>query len=353
MRCMKSISKQERLKKRIDVSSSPIAVIGAGSWGTALALVLARNGCDVRLWGNDAPQIQRMHDQRVNSDYLPDRHFPENLTVCLSVEAVLQDVQDVLMVVPSHAFRRALVSAKSYFSKNLRLAWGTKGLDPENCQTLEAVAREVLGDKVPLAVLSGPSFATEVADNLPTAITLASEDENFMDSLLKRLSNPNFRLYKCKDVIGVELCGVVKNVLAIAVGLCDGLNLGANTRCALITRGIAELSRLLTALGGKPQTLLTLAGIGDIILTCTTDQSRNRRFGLAIGQGIPVQTAIAQIGQVVEGYINTDQLYRLAKRHNVDMPIVTTLYNVLYQNLSAEKAVKTLLSRETGQWELS
>lgn len=331
-------------------NGTPIAVIGAGSWGTALAILLARNGHDVRIWGNDSTQMSALHAQRCNSYYLPDRKFPDNLIVALNLPDALRDVQDVLMVVPSHAFKSALLGAKKYFPENLRLVWGTKGLDPDSCQTLDSIAREVLGDQVPLAVLSGPSFATEVADNLPTAVTLASEDESFISDLIQRFGRDTFRLYKSNDVIGVELCGVVKNVLAIATGLCDGLQLGANTRSALISRGMVELSRLLTASGGDPQTLLTLAGVGDIILTCTTEQSRNYRFGFAIGQGTAIDKAISGVGQVVEGYINSKQLYQLAQRSGVTMPIVATLYKVLYEQLSPHEAATLLLSRDSGGW---
>ncbi len=332
------------------MTDTPIAVIGAGSWGTALAMVLARNGHTVRLWGNDAEQIAGMRAQNSNPYYLPGRAFPPGLTVALTLPEALQAVQDVVMVVPSHVFRAALTEAKPYFPNNLRLLWGSKGLDPERCQTLDQVAREVLGDQVSLAVLSGPSFAAEVADQLPSAVTIASQDSDFLDQWIARFANQVFRPYKCDDVIGVELCGVVKNVLAIGTGLCDGLDMGANTRSALITRGIAELSRLLTALGGKPETLLSLAGVGDIILTCTTDQSRNRRLGLALAKGVAIEVAIKESGQVVEGYINTQQLYQLAQRHQVDMPIVATLYRMLYQGLPPEEAVKSLLSREFGAW---
>ncbi len=332
------------------VLKTPIAVIGSGSWGTALALLLARKGQTVRLWGNDPAQIKSMQLSGVNLRYLPTYVFPENLTPCLALEEALAGVEDVLVVVPSHGFKTVLQQAKPYFSANLRLVWGSKGLDPERCQTLHEVAQEVLGEQVPLAILSGPSFANEVAGGLPTAVTVASKSAEFIDRLFTRFGSDVFRLYRSDDVIGVELCGVVKNVLAIATGLCDGLGWGVNTRSALITRGMAELSRLLTALGGNSQTLLSLAGVGDIILTCTNDQSRNRRFGLAIGKGKPVSKALEIVGQVVEGYINSKQLYQLAQQHQVDMPIVATLYHVLYEKLGVKRAAKQLLSRDLGQW---
>ncbi len=335
-----------------EIKKTPIAIIGAGSWGTALALALARNDQPVSIWGHDEAEMQAMHKKRVNSQYLPGHPLPDNIQVVLSLEELLKDTRDVLIVVPSHAFRNALQNAKPFFHKNVRLAWGTKGLDPESSLTLDKVAQEILGDKVPLAVLSGPSFAVEVAANLPTAVTLASNNEEFSNDLIARFQCGTFRLYKSTDMLGVELCGVYKNVLAIGAGLCDGLKLGADARSAMITRGIAELSRLIVTSGGNKETIMGLAGIGDTILTCTTDTSRNRRFGLAVGQGMEVKAANKQIGQVVEGFINAKQLNRLAEQHNVDMPIVAAVYKVLYANLKPIDAAKELLSRNSGdKWE--
>lgn len=332
------------------IKQTPIAVIGAGSWGTALAMVLARNQQPVRLWGHEADEMQKMRATRVNQKYLPDFELPAALTIALSLEEVLQEVSDVLIVVPSHAFRSVLAKAKPLFPKTVRIAWGSKGLDPESCLTLDEVAKELLGE-IPLAVLSGPSFAKEVAAELPTAVTLASNDDKFSEDLISRFQSETFRLYKSQDLLGVELCGVYKNVLAIAAGMSDGLNLGADARSALITRGIAELSRLITHCGGSKETLLGLAGIGDTILTCTTDTSRNRRFGLLIGGGLDKDAAIKQIGQVVEGYINTQQLHRLAQKHQVEMPIAAEVYRVLYENQSPQAAAKELLMRGGSKWE--
>lgn len=330
-------------------NQSPIAVVGAGSWGTALALLLARNGSAVRLWGHDHDDVLLMQQQRVNSRYLPDYPFPENLSVQLELVDALQEVRDILIVVPSAAFREVVSRLVPLITQQHRVVWGTKGLDSANSETLDVIARRILGEKIALAVLSGPSFASEVAGGLPTAVTLASQDAVFSDDLVARFSNDTFRLYKSRDIIGVELCGVMKNVLAIAAGICDGLKLGSNARSALLTRGMAELDRLLQTMGGDSRTLMSLAGFGDIILTCTTDQSRNRRFGLMIGAGCSVTVAIEKVGQVVEGYVNASQLHRLSEKHQLDMPIVNTVYRILQQKIKPTAAVAELLSRKSGE----
>lgn len=332
-------------------STPPIAVLGAGSWGTALALLLARNGHEVRLWGHDASDMQLMQDARENARYLPGYIFPELLTPCLELTDALQNVRDIVLVVPSHAFRSVLERVVPLVNHETRFVWGTKGLDAQTGETLDHVARHVLGPDAVLAILSGPSFATEVAKALPTAVTLATRDEAFFGDLQARFCNDNFRLYRSDDLVGVELCGVMKNVLAIAAGMSDGLGFGANARSALLTRGLAELARLLAALGGQAQTLMSLAGIGDVILTCTTDQSRNRRFGLLIGEGRSTDEAINQIGQVVEGYYNVAQLYQLSQRYTVDMPIVAAVYSVLQGHQSPSVAAAALMSRQVqGRW---
>lgn len=332
-------------------TSSPIAVLGAGSWGTALALLLARNGSQVRLWGHDADDMRMMQRARENQRYLPGHAFPATLQPTIELTDALQGVRDVVVVVPSIAFRQMLQRLVPLISSDMRCVWGTKGLDPDTCETLDVVAQQVLGSNAVLAVLSGPSFATEVAKGLPTAVTLATRDAAFADALIARFCNDNFRLYTSDDLLGVELCGVMKNVLAIAAGMSDGLGLGANARSALLTRGIAELSRLITALGAQPQTLMSLAGIGDILLTCTTDQSRNRRLGLLVGQGKSIEAAMVEIGQVVEGFANVSQLYHLAQRHQIDMPIVNAVYGVLELHHAPRDAATALMSRKVqGTW---
>ncbi|MEE8429340.1 MAG: NAD(P)H-dependent glycerol-3-phosphate dehydrogenase, partial [Gammaproteobacteria bacterium] len=231
----------------------------------------------------------------------------------------------------------------------MRVAWATKGLELETAMLPHQVAQSVLGESRPLAVISGPTFAREVASGLPTAITVASKNPEFSEKLSGLLHGEQFRAYTSSDMVGVELGGAVKNVLAIAAGICDGLGFGANSRAALVTRGLAELMRLGEAMGGRRETFMGLAGVGDLVLTCTDDQSRNRRLGLALGQGINCQQALQEIGQVVEGVNTAREVVRLAKRFSIDMPITEQVYRVLHEDLTPRDAVRALLTREPKQ----
>jgi len=328
---------------------SPIAVLGAGSWGTALAIHLARVHQDVRLWTRSQTQATNLQTTRVNETYLPSITLPESITVSASLETVLKNCSDILIVVPSHFFRDILLLIKPLIATSQttpRIVWATKGLDPQGSLLLSMVAQEVLGDTIPVAVLSGPSFAIELAEGLPTAIALSSVDIAFRDSLLPRFHHHALRVYTNDDLIGSQLGGAIKNVLAIAAGISDGLGFGANARAGLITRGLAEMERLVIAMGGQTKTTMGLSGLGDLVLTCTDNKSRNRRFGLLIGQGVTIDAALAQIQQVVEGHITTQQLHALALRYHVDMPISTQVYRVLYEQLSPRKAVEALFARE-------
>jgi glycerol-3-phosphate dehydrogenase (NAD(P)+) len=325
-------------------SQHPIAVLGAGSWGTALALLLARNGYDVRLWARDQAHIMQMRDLGANTRYLPDYPFPKNLQPYHDLPNCLTDVHDILIVVPSYAFRELIFQIKPSVHAHTRIVWGTKGLD-EHHHLLHEVVAEILSPQIPMAVLSGPSLASEVAAGLPTAVTLSSNQPQFPKDLIEYFHNPHFRVYENTDMVGVELCGAVKNILAIAAGISDGMQFGANARSALITRGLAEMSRLCEAMGGKRETLMGLAGLGDLVLTCTANQSRNYRFGMALGTGIDRHTAERAIGQAVEGLYNSAQVHELLKQHPVEMPISQQIYRILYENLDARHAVKTLLER--------
>lgn len=322
---------------------NPIAVLGAGAWGTALAVLLARNGQAVRLWDHDTNRLSQMASERIFAGVA----FPDQLTIALNLEDAVLGVTDICLVIPSHAFRQVLTQLKSLVSPDVRFVWGTKGLDPATHDFLHTVVYDVFSSNTPVAVLSGPSFAKEVAMNLPTAVSLAGNQKNFLESLAHRFHNGHFRVYINADLIGVQLCGVVKNVMAIAVGISDGMGFGANTRCALITRGLAEMARLCEALGGLRETTMSLAGVGDLVLTCTDNQSRNRRFGLAIGKGATAEKALADIGESVEGYYNAKQLIALAKKHNVEMPISEQVYAILYENRAAKTVLTELLSRES------
>jgi glycerol-3-phosphate dehydrogenase (NAD(P)+) len=324
---------------------TPIAVLGAGSWGTALAIRLARNGNPTTLWGHDPAQVAPLVRERVNRRYLPDAPFPDGLQATADLAAAVATARDILVVVPSHAFAATLERLAGVLRADTRLAWATKGLEPETGRLLSEVAGERLPGVAALAVVSGPTFAREVAAGLPTAVTVAANRKAFAAALSRRLHAETFRTYTSRDLVGVQLGGAVKNVLAIAAGIADGLGFGANARAALITRGLAEMLRLGRALGARRDTFMGLAGLGDLVLTCTDDQSRNRRFGLALGRGIPAAQALAEIGQVVEGRATAREVRRLAQRHGVEMPIVEQAYQVLWQQRSPRAAVHALLAR--------
>ena len=267
------------------IAVATVAVLGPGSWGTALALLLARHGHPVRLWGHDPEEIAPLHQERENRHFLPGIPFPPTLTVGVDLAEALASADLALVVVPSHAYGVTLTRLRPHLPAGAGFAWATKGLEPGGGRFLHEVTAEILGAAWPAAVISGPSFAREVAMGLPTAVTVASEDAAHARRVAALLHGSNLRAYTSNDVIGVELGGAIKNVLAIAAGIADGLGFGANARAALITRGLAEMARLGLAVGGQRETFMGLAGIGDLVLTCTDDQSRNRRFGLAIGRG--------------------------------------------------------------------
>ncbi|MDO6445012.1 NAD(P)H-dependent glycerol-3-phosphate dehydrogenase [Colwellia sp. 1_MG-2023] len=328
-------------------TSAKISVIGAGSYGTALAICFARNGHDTLLWGRDSQHISNMTASRSNEKYLPGSKFPESLSLSADLAATIQASDNILVVVPSHVFGDMLKQIKPFLRANAKIAWATKGLDPQSGNLLQDVARDILGEDISLAVLSGPTFAKEMAAGLPTAISLSSTDDAFVSELSDLLHcEKTFRVYSNNDFIGVQLGGAVKNVIAIGAGMADGIGFGANARTALITRGLVEMTRLGEALNAQPTTFMGMAGLGDLVLTCTDNQSRNRRFGLALGQGTSVEQAMAEIGQVVEGYRNTKEVYMLAERMNVEMPIVEQVYQVLYCGKNAKLAASDLLSRE-------
>ncbi|MFT6257291.1 NAD(P)H-dependent glycerol-3-phosphate dehydrogenase [Shewanella sp. ALD9] len=328
-------------------NAAEITVLGAGSYGTALAISLASNGHKTLLWGHDPKSMQVLAEGRSNERFLPGIQFPD----CLSIEAdlgkALAASKNILVVVPSHVFGDVLKQAKPLLRDDARIVWATKGLEPETGRLLQDVAREQLGEHYPLAVLSGPTFAKELAAGLPTAISVAGTCPQFTHDLVELLHSPKrLRVYANDDFIGIQLGGAVKNVIAIGAGMSDGIGFGANARTALITRGLVELSRLGEAIGADASTFMGMAGLGDLVLTCTDNQSRNRRFGLALGQGKDVITAQEEIGQVVEGYRNTKEVFTLAKRLGVEMPITEQIYQVLYQGKAPVEAAKELLSRD-------
>jgi glycerol-3-phosphate dehydrogenase (NAD(P)+) len=330
--------------------SAPIdpgfAVLGAGSWGTALAMLLADNGHRVTLWAHHEAHAAAMAQSRSNERYLPGIPFPDKLEVSADLARAVRGADIVLVVVPSHAFRETLHKLRPLLKPGQKVAWGSKGLEPGSHKLLHQIAREELADDIPLAVVSGPTFAKEVARKLPGAVTVASADPDFAYQLAQALHNDDyFRAYTGSDIIGVELGGAVKNVLAIAAGTADGLGFGANARAALIARGLAEIMRLGTALGARHDTFIGLTGLGDLVLTCTDDQSRNRRLGLALGQGKSVEATVKEIGQVVEGINTCREVHELAREHDVDMPISEQVYLIIHQGHTPQEAVQALMER--------
>ena len=322
-----------------------IAVFGAGSWGTALAIQLARGGRATWLWGRAEDEPERLARERCNQRYLPDAEFPAALQIEADFERALAS-RDLLLVVPSHAFRIVLTQVRNGLRPDHRVAWATKGFEQDTGMLPHQVARDVLGDDPPLAVLSGPTFAREVGAGLPTAMTVAATHPEFAAAMAERIAGPTFRTYTSPDLAGVEVGGAVKNVLAIAAGLSDGLGYGANTRIALISRGLAEMCRLGVALGAQLETFMGLSGMGDLVLTCTDDQSRNRRMGLGLSAGRAVDAVADEIGQVVEGVYAARAVHGVAARLGVEMPICEQVYRILYEELPVGDAVTELLNRE-------
>jgi glycerol-3-phosphate dehydrogenase (NAD(P)+) len=321
-----------------------IAVLGAGSWGTALAILLGKNGLDVRLWGHLEAEVEALERERENKTFLPGVPLPETVRPEADLGRAVAGVGEVLIVVPSHAFHVICERLASLIDDRPGIAWATKGFEPGSQRLLSEVASELLPGR-DLAVISGPTFAGEVARGLPTAITVAATSQRHATRMAELLHAPWFRAYTSDDLIGVQVGGASKNVLAIAAGIADGLGFGANTRAALITRGLTEIMRLGIELGGRQETFMGLAGLGDLVLTCTDNQSRNRRMGLALAEGLSIDEAKRRIGQEVEGVHTALEVYKLSRRHGVEMPISEQVHGVLYDALAPETAVRNLLER--------
>lgn len=324
------------------MNTKTIAVLGAGSWGTAVAIHMASVGHRVMLWAHNPQHVSDMVKQHCNKKYLPDAPFPPTLFPTGDLEACLQQAEHIIIAVPSHAFPSLL---NQITTKPKGIAWLTKGIDPVTHTLLSQLVADKWGKSLPIAIISGPSFAREVAQALPTAIVIAGNNSTYMKAMRTVLHGHNMRVYLSNDFIGVQLCGAVKNVLAIACGISDGLNFGANAKAALITRGLAEMSRLGFSLGAQQETFMGLAGMGDLVLTCTDDQSRNRRFGLQIGRGVSLAEAEKHIGQVVEGKYNAGQVCALASQLGVDMPICNVVNAILLGQITAKHAVTNLMKR--------
>ena len=323
-----------------------ITVLGAGSWGTALGLLLARNGHPVTLWGRNAEHMQTMAQKRCNPYFLADFTFPDNLNVTVDLDTAMQSADLVLIAIPSEGFRNLLKTIKPLLKKTTNLIYTTKGLESGSHKLLHQVIEEELGTQINTALLTGPSFARDVAANLPTAVVIASANQSYANDLIKLFANQHFRPYYTHDVIGAEVGGAIKNVMAIGAGISDGLGFGANARAALITRGLHEMTQLGLALGAQRETFTGLSGLGDLVLTCTDNLSRNRRFGLALGQGKTIDAALKDIGQVVEGATNAQQVHELAKQYQIDMPLTEQVCNVLLGTSTPRQAVECLFERK-------
>lgn len=325
----------------------PTAVIGAGSWGTALALLLARCQQDTLLWSGEPGHAQAMTRSQSNEAYLPGIPLEPRITPSDNFEEAA-NASRLVLAVPSHAFRAVLTQLKEHLprEKHCYICWGTKGFEPDSSLLLSDVFEEVMDENAVPAVVSGPSFAGEVAQGLPSALTVAAANDDDASAVAAWFRDARTRVYTSTDLRGVQLGGAIKNVTAIAVGISDGLGFGANARAALITRGLTELARLGEALGGRPETFMGLTGLGDLILTCTDDQSRNRRVGLAIGRGEDVTTALETIGQEAEGLNTARELFRKSQALDVEMPISEQVFRIVFENLDPKLAVTALLSRE-------
>ena len=331
------------------VFQQQIAVIGAGSWGTALTKLVSDKGVRVRLWGHRREHVEKIRREKENSTYLPGVVLSENVEVVEDLEEAVTDLSTILMVVPSHVYRQVFEKIVPFLENNTIIISATKGIENETLLTMTQVMAEVLektGKKADLAVLSGPSFAKEVARQTPTAVTVAAHDKDVVRQIQQIFYTERFRVYGSRDVIGLELGGALKNIIAIGAGICDGLGFGTNTRAALITRGLAEITRLGVKMGADPLTFSGLGGLGDLVLTCTGELSRNRTVGLKLGQGKKLAVILEEMEMVAEGVKTTKSAWALARKQKVEMPILEQIYQVLYRDKSCEDAVHSLLLRD-------
>lgn len=322
-----------------------IGIIGAGGWGTALASLLGQKGLSVTLWCHGAQSYRDLHDSRENHSYLPGVIIPDTVEVTRSLNAAVMDKELIWCVVPSHAVRQVMTEARSYLNSKTIIVCGTKGLEEETFQTMGEVLTEIFGAGERLAFISGPTFALEVAHGLPAAITVAAYSEFIAGEIQAVLSTSSLRAYTSTDVIGVQMGGVIKNVIAIASGISDGLGLGHNARAALITRGLAEMTRLAITMGADPLTLAGLPGVGDLILTCTGGLSRNRQVGLQIGGGKSIAEIMQSSRMVAEGIRNARSVYFLARKLGVEMPIVEQMYRIMHEGKKPSEGVRELMQR--------
>ena len=332
-----------------------VTVLGGGSWGTALSVLLAQNFEQVRIFTRNTKVVTSINESHKNQCYLPDLLLPNNISATSILKDAITSQLNFVIVVPSKAYAQTLLdlyqvleeeNRLSVSNKSLSLVWGTKGIDPTTHQLLSNITQSTFPQTDNIGVISGPSFAKETVKKLPTALTIASSNENVAKAFTDWFKTPTTRIYYHDDIIGVQIGGAIKNVLAIAAGISDGLGFGANARAALITRGLSEMVRLGTALGGRANTFMGLTGIGDLVLTCTDNQSRNRRFGIGLGKEKPIDQIICEIGQEIEGIQTVKEVMALKQSQNIEMPICEQVHAVIYEGLDAKTAVSQLLSRE-------
>lgn len=333
-------------------SSPKIAVIGAGSWGTALAILLAGKNYPVQLWGHRQEHVDCLIRDRENKKYLPDSPFPAALQPVSDLKAAVDGRPYIVMAVPSHSFRQVFSQMLPFLAFNCRIISAVKGIENATLKTMTQVMAEILGEhglsdkNIELGVISGPSFAKEVAKKVPTAVTVGFAHLSTAKEVQRLFGTDFFRVYASSDVVGLEISAALKNIIAIATGVCDGLGYGLNTRAALITRGLAEMQRLGIALHADPATFSGLSGLGDLILTCTGDLSRNRTVGLKLGAGKTLEEIKSEMSMVAEGIKTTKSVYDLARKMKIDMPILEQVYNIIYRGKNCSEAVRDLLNRE-------
>ncbi|MEW5768148.1 MAG: NAD(P)H-dependent glycerol-3-phosphate dehydrogenase [bacterium] len=325
-----------------------ITVLGAGSWGTTLAVLLAEKGIDICLWDYAAEHIKSLKVDRENQRYLPGIKFPERMSFTSCLEEAVKDVELIILAIPSHAVREVIRSLAEVRRKDVSILSGVKGIEPETQHTPSQIVSEHLGLRVKdkIAVLSGPSHAEEVSRKMPTAVVVATLNQAYGEFLQNLLATPTFRVYTNPDLRGVELAGALKNIIALASGVSDGLGFGDNTKAAIITRGLVEIIRLGVSLGAKEETFFGLAGIGDLVGTCTSRHSRNRQLGEMLGQGLSLSQALKRMTQVAEGVKTTEAAYKLAKEFKLELPITEQIYDILFRKKKPMKAVTELMLRE-------
>ena len=325
--------------------SNSIGVLGGGSWGTALSILLTNKGYDMDMWVRNKEQASQMNLSRENKRYLPNIELPEGLRISEDLEKTLYKKDVILLSVPTHGVREALYNAKKYISKDQVIVNVAKGIENDTLLRISQIVKEIL-PKNYYAVLSGPSHAEEVALKMPTTVVSASEHKSIAEYIQDLFTTPTFRVYTNPDIIGVELGGSLKNIIALGAGISDGLNYGDNTKAALMTRGLFEIARLGLKLGANPDTFSGLSGIGDLIVTCTSMHSRNRRAGILLGQGKTLDQSVQEVGMVVEGVKTTKSAYKMSEKYGLEMPITDEIYRVLYENEEVKESVNRLMGRE-------